>query len=199
MMSEEENELINNYELEIFTPPCNPGAERFAATARLKTDISQIFPYLNATLKGAVYYPAAQALTWKKGGHNVAFHAYEISTSNAEDREAALSELEGIISLVNRTWARRGEIEPVYEVHQRPTPMAVYKLLPQTNCRQCGESTCYSFALKLITSQKQLDQCPPLFDKQFSHNLASLQEIIIEAPRLGKGEVYAGSERETKS
>lgn len=184
-MAEEENELIRKYELDIYTPPCSPGAERFAATARLTIDISPILPYLNAILKGAVYYPAANALTWKKGGHNVAFHAYEISTSNAEDRQAALKELEGIIALVNRTWMRRDEIEPVYETRQRPKPMAVYKLLPQTNCKQCGEPTCYSFALKLAISQRKLDQCPPLFEKQFNHNLASLREIIIEAPSIG--------------
>jgi ArsR family metal-binding transcriptional regulator len=179
------DELIDEYELDIFTPPCEPGAERFAATARLITDISEVFPYLNATLKGAVYYPSVPALTWKKGGHNIAFHAYEISTSNAEDREAALSELESLISLINRTWAKKDEIEPVHEMRQRPTPMAIYKLLPQTNCKECGEPTCYSFALKLATSQKQLDHCPPLLEPQFSENLTSLREIVIDAPSIG--------------
>src|SRR3989304_5066658 len=45
--------LIEHYDLEVFTPPCDPGSERFAATARLTTDISGVFPYLNATLRGA--------------------------------------------------------------------------------------------------------------------------------------------------
>jgi hypothetical protein len=74
--------LIQDYDVEVFTPPCEPGAERFAARARLMVDISELLPYLNATLRGAVYNPAAQALTWKKGGHNIEFHAYEIATSN---------------------------------------------------------------------------------------------------------------------
>ncbi|MBE0409873.1 MAG: hypothetical protein IBX69_09090 [Anaerolineales bacterium] len=185
-MRNEQDELIDNYELEVFTPPCEPGAERFAATARLTSDISVVFPYLNAILKGAVYYPSAQALTWKKGGHNIAFHAYEISSSNIEDREAALKEIKGLISLVNRSWAKKSEIEPLYETRQRPTPLAVYKLLPQTNCKQCGEPTCYSFALKLATSQKQLEQCPPLLEPQFNENLTSLREIVINAPSIGK-------------
>ena len=95
--------LIEKYDLEVFTPPCEPGAERFSAIGRLVTDISGVLPYLNAVLRGAVYYPDAQALTWKKGGHNIAFHAYEIATSNVDDRDAALKELEGLIDLVNRT------------------------------------------------------------------------------------------------
>ena len=177
--------LIENYDLEVFTPPCEPGAERFAATARLTVDISAVLPYLNATLRGAVYHPAASALTWKKGGHNIAFHSYEISTSNVEDREAAVKELEGLIALANRAWERRAEITPDYATRQRPTSMAVYKLLPQTNCKQCGEPTCYTFALKLAASQKQLAGCPALLEPQFAEQLAALQAIVIDAPTIG--------------
>lgn len=177
--------LIEEYELEVYTPPCEPGAERFAATARLKADISEVLPYLNATLRGAVYHRSANALTWKKGGHNIAFHAYEISTSNVEDRESAKQELEGLIQLVNRTWERRAEIAPDYETHQRPTPMAIYKLLPQTNCKQCGEATCYIFAVKLAAAQKKLADCPPLFLPHYADKLNQLKAIVIEAPRIG--------------
>ena len=176
--------LIEHYDLEVFTPPCDPGAERYAARARLTADISEILPYLNATLRGAVYLPEAQAMTWKKGGHNIAFHAYEIATSNVEDREGAEKELKGLIDLVNRTWERRSEITPDHITRQRPTPMAIYKLLPNTNCKRCGESTCYSFALKLSASQKKLADCPPLFEAQCAEKLAALEEIIIEMPAI---------------
>ncbi len=177
--------LIEHYDVEVFTPPCEPGAERFAAAARLTTDISEVLPYLNATLRGAVYHPEAKSLTWKKGGHNIAFHAFEIATSNVEDREAAVKELRGLIDLVNRTWERRAEIEPDFETHHRPTPMAVYKLLPGTNCKACGEATCFTFALKLAASQKKIEDCPALQQPEHAEKLAQLQAIVIEAPRIG--------------
>ncbi len=178
--------LIEKYDLEVYTPPCDPGAERFAARARLDVDISEILPYLNTTLRGAVYLKEANALTWKKGGHNIAFHAYEVVTSNVEDREGAEKELKGLIELVNRTWERRDEITPDTTIHQRPTPMAIYKLLPQTNCKQCSEPTCYTFALKLATSQKKLADCPPLTEPVFAEKKAALDSLIIEAPAIGK-------------
>jgi ArsR family metal-binding transcriptional regulator len=174
--------LIEKYDLEVFTPPCDPGAERYAARARLTTDISEVLPYLNAALRGAVYLPEAKALTWKKGGHNIAFHAYEIATSNIEDRDAAIQELDGLVKLVNRTWERRDEITPDYEMHQRPTPMAIYNLLPNTNCKQCGEPTCYTFAIKMAAAQKKLADCPPLSESQYTEQRTSLEAIIIEAP-----------------
>ena len=176
--------LIETYDLEVFTPPCDPGAERYAARARLTVDISDILPYLNATLRGAIYLPEARALTWKKGGHNIAFHAYELATSNVEDRAGAEKELKGLIDLVNRTWERRAEITPDTSTRQRPTPMAIYKLLPNTNCKQCGEPTCYSFALKLTASQKKLADCSPLSEAQYAEKRAALGEIVIEAPAI---------------
>jgi ArsR family metal-binding transcriptional regulator len=177
--------LIEQYELEVFTPPCDPGVERYSARARLIVDISEILPYLNATLRGAVYHPTAIALTWKKGGHNIAFHAYEIVTSNVEDRDGAEKEIKGLFDLVNRTWERRADIIPDTTTRQRPTSMAIFKLLPQTNCKQCGEPTCYNFALKLAVSQKRLADCPPLLGPQYAMKLAALEEIVIEAPAIG--------------
>jgi ArsR family metal-binding transcriptional regulator len=177
--------LIEGYDLEVFTPPCEPGAERYAARARLIVDISEILPYLNATLRGAVYHSSANALTWKKGGHNIAFHAYEIATSNVEDRESAEKELRGLIDLVNRTWESRADITPDTTARQRPTSMAIFRLLPQTNCKQCGEPTCYTFALRLAASQKRLADCPPLLETQYAGQLAALEEIMGDAPAIG--------------
>ncbi len=154
--------LIRTYKLDVFTPPCEPGAERFAAIARLEDDISEVLPYLNATLREAVYHPAAKSLTWKKAGHNIAFHPFEIAISNAEDRQGAEREVNGLVNLVNRTWERRAEITPSTATHQRPTPMAIYRLLPGTNCKGCGEATGWVFAAKLAVSQKKLAECLPL-------------------------------------
>ena len=63
--------------------------------------------------------------------------------------------------------------------------MMVYKLLPQTNCRQCGEPTCYSFAIKLVASQKKLANCPPLNKPAYAEKLADLQNLVIDALAIG--------------
>src|SRR3989337_1535287 len=36
----------------------------------------------------------------------------------------------------------------------------IYKLLPKTNCKECGYPTCLAFAMKLATKGAQLSQCP---------------------------------------
>ena len=93
--------LIDHYDLEVYTPACHPDSVSFAARARLTVDISDVLPYLNASLQGAVYYPAVNALTWKKEGHAMAFHPFEIAISNLEDRSCAEKEIKKLVDLVN--------------------------------------------------------------------------------------------------
>ncbi len=177
--------MIEDYDIEVFTPPCEPGAERFAARARLRADIGAVLPFLNATLRGAVYTPLAQALIWKKGGHSIAFHAYEILTSNAVDRQEAEAELRSLIDLVNRTWERRAEIAPDYHSRQRPTPIAIFAHLPRTNCKLCGSPTCFTFALRLAAAQVELEACPAMFAEGRADKLAQIRSMLVNAPRIG--------------
>lgn len=96
-------DLITDYDLEVFTPPCHLGAETWSAVAHFEVDISPALPYLNATLRGAVYNQAAQALTWKKGGRNVAFHAHKIAAGHLDDRAEADKVIRGLVKMVNQT------------------------------------------------------------------------------------------------
>jgi ArsR family metal-binding transcriptional regulator len=157
---------VEDYEVEVFTPPCDPGAERYSAVAHLTQSIAEILPYLNATLAGANYMPTAEALTWKRAGHLVAFHADRVAVSNVADREEAMRELDRMIDLVNRTWERKAEITPDYQGQKRPPPMAIYQLMPQTNCRECGAATCMAFAFGLIQGKCSLAACPALTREQ---------------------------------
>jgi acetyl-CoA decarbonylase/synthase complex subunit gamma len=38
--------------------------------------------------------------------------------------------------------------------------LEIYKLLPQTNCKECGYPTCLAFAMKLAAKQAELKDCP---------------------------------------
>ena len=44
-------------------------------------------------------------------------------------------------------------------------PLSIYKLLPKTNCRDCGLRTCMSFASALLAGDKGLSDCPYLSDE----------------------------------
>ena len=40
------------------------------------------------------------------------------------------------------------------------TGIEIFKLLPKTNCKDCGFPTCLAFAMKLAAKQAELSACP---------------------------------------
>lgn len=40
------------------------------------------------------------------------------------------------------------------------TAMEFFKLLPKTNCKDCGQATCLAFAMQLANGKAKIDQCP---------------------------------------
>ena len=45
------------------------------------------------------------------------------------------------------------------------TGLEIYKLLPKTNCKECGFPTCLAFAMKLAQKGTELDNCPYVSDE----------------------------------
>jgi Domain of unknown function (DUF3786)/Putative Fe-S cluster len=41
-------------------------------------------------------------------------------------------------------------------------PMDIFKLLPRTDCRECGAATCLAFSVLVFKGEKQLADCPHL-------------------------------------
>ncbi len=170
--------LIEEYDLEITNLPCSPTEGSFMAKARLKVDISSVLPYLNAVLDKPVYYPKTPALTWRDAEYMIAFHSYEIDAEEMEDREEAAIQMEKVIKLVNDTWDNRADITPDFEARRPPAPTEVHKLLPLTNCKECGEETCFNFALKIAVGQANISACAPLYEEEYAEKLAAMRDLL---------------------
>jgi acetyl-CoA decarbonylase/synthase complex subunit gamma len=75
------------------------------------------------------------------------------------------------------------------------TGIQIYKLLPQTNCKECGFPTCLAFAMKLAAKQVELSACPyvtPEAKTQLAESAAPPIRLI--ALKSDGYEVKAGNE-----
>ena len=61
------------------------------------------------------------------------------------------------------------------------SPIDVYKLLPKTNCKECGEDNCMAFATKIVNREINIDQCPPLLKKENEKAYNQLKEMLKPA------------------
>jgi acetyl-CoA decarbonylase/synthase complex subunit gamma len=71
----------------------------------------------------------------------------------------------------------------------------IYKLLPQTNCKECGFPTCLAFAMKLAAKQVELSACPYVSEESKAQLAESSAPPIRMITLKSDGyEVKAGNE-----
>jgi len=71
----------------------------------------------------------------------------------------------------------------------------IYKMLPQTNCKECGFPTCLAFAMKLAAKQVELSSCPYVSEESKRQLAESAAPPIRLVALKGAGaEVKAGNE-----
>ena len=66
------------------------------------------------------------------------------------------------------------------------TGIQIFKLLPKTNCKECGVPTCLAFAMNLASSKAELDACPYVSDEARAQ-LAEASAPPIRPVAVGKG------------
>ncbi|RLC01316.1 MAG: acetyl-CoA decarbonylase/synthase complex subunit gamma [Deltaproteobacteria bacterium] len=66
------------------------------------------------------------------------------------------------------------------------TGIQIFKLLPKTNCKECGVPTCLAFAMNLASGKAELDSCPYVSDEA-KEQLAEASAPPIRPVKIGKG------------
>ncbi|MGC9094303.1 MAG: acetyl-CoA decarbonylase/synthase complex subunit gamma [Candidatus Bathyarchaeia archaeon] len=61
------------------------------------------------------------------------------------------------------------------------SPIDIYKLLPRTNCKECGEENCMAFATKVVNREVPIEKCSPLLTEQFKKAYNKLKELLKPA------------------
>ena len=61
------------------------------------------------------------------------------------------------------------------------SPIDVYKLLPRTNCGECGEANCMAYATRLVNGELLLTDCPPIHTDEYASPREKL-EILLAPP-----------------
>ncbi len=158
--------LVNNYTLEILNNECMPSAMTVQCFAHLDQDISLALPYLNASLGGFEYIKNPPSVTFRAQGKLISVYSRKIAVNTLKDKHEATKIVEWMIREVNDAWENRDGIEPCYEGLPRPNLIEILKLLPKTNCKECGAPTCMVFATQIAEGAKKASDCTQLKDDE---------------------------------
>lgn len=154
--------LLQSYRKEISRPKCNHSFQSVDCRAHLDQDIAQAMPYLNAQLGAFEYSGDPPAMTLRAQGKIIGVHPRLITINTLRDEEEADKILRWLQNEINDAWDKRAEIQPSTASAPRPSLLEILKLLPRTNCRQCGQPTCMVFAAQAAEGGKSAANCPEL-------------------------------------
>lgn len=173
--------LIEDYEIELYEPECVPGARGviYSAKAHLKEDISQVMPYLNAVLDRPEYSGDYQYILWKEPERSFALRPHELAVSSVLDRRHATELTAKVVAMINDVWEKKEQITPDHERKTRPRTLDIFKVLPGTNCGDCGLASCMAFAVGFAEGSKCPDDCPTLLEPGKEDALKRLKELGI--------------------
>jgi ArsR family metal-binding transcriptional regulator len=161
--------------------PCIADPEKIRVIAELSDEVHELFPYLNAILKGCIYNHAALTLTIRNEEKLVTLHANHVTLTLIEDEKEAQEILDRLKDLINETYRNRDQIEPNYSEGDHLKPSDIQRLLPGTNCKKCGFRSCLAFAFKLVDQKIEIEKCPPLFSEEYNEKRKVLLEMLQSA------------------
>lgn len=161
------------------TLPCLAEPGKIIVIGKPSRSLSEVIPYL-ATLPGVIAYnPETLALTFRRQPGFMTLYPDKVYITQVKDAEEGLELLKALVDAVNATWEHRAELIAVTTARRAPRWLDILTLLPQTNCKQCGEATCMAFAAALLQQKRQLAECPPLAsDPAFSERRATLDAML---------------------
>jgi ArsR family metal-binding transcriptional regulator len=158
--------LLTGSRNEFVRPECSHHSQDIACIAHLNDDIGEVIPYLNAALGGCQFVREPLCVTFKIEGRLISVYPKKICITALADEAQGEKVIEWLTREINDAWERRAAIQPRYEGASKPVLIEVLKLLPKTNCRECGLPTCMVFAAQVAAGGKGADDCPALSEEK---------------------------------
>jgi len=163
--------------------PCLSDSERIKFLAQADRPLNEVLEILYLYIPGSNYSEALGSLTYKRQRRMVTlFSTGKISMTYVKDRDDAKKLLEELKDLINRAFAysmSHGKPESdLLELRKKVNLAEIYNSLPKTNCKECDEPSCYIFAIKLMSGEKDLDDCIQLHLPQYADKAATLSRMV---------------------
>jgi ArsR family metal-binding transcriptional regulator len=144
------------------TLPCLAEPGKIIVIGKPNHLLTDVIPYLASLPNVIAYHPEACALTIRRQHGFITLNADKVYITQVKDVGEGLELLKALADAINATWEHRAELVAATVMRSAPRLLDIWALLPQTNCKQCGEATCMAFAAALLQRMKLLAECPVL-------------------------------------
>ena len=161
---------------------------------KIDNDISKLFSYINAAVKDCRYFEKPAYVQLVLDDIQCTLYPKEVIAAPFMDQDQAEKFVDRLIDFLNDIYIKKDSLTPNHRTFRPISVVDIYKLLPQTNCKECGFPTCLAFAGALSKKQTTTDQCPgfarPLYENvvypiyDMNGNLATTVEIEVDTDEI---------------
>ncbi len=159
--------------------PCLADPGRVIVTGTPSTPLDEVLPYLASLPNVIGFNPETLTLTFRRPRGFMTLYPRRVSITQVLDEQEGIELFAALVEAINATWGNRQALKPVRTRKKAPGHLDIYALLPQTNCKECGEVTCLAFAVGLITGKSSLEQCELLQNEPVYMERKKLLEAIF--------------------
>ncbi len=156
--------------------PCIADPTKFRIIANMAPPLGGALGTLEPLFPRSRYSERIGALISQKGDVLTTIYGSGKVTITMIKNEAEAKKLLGDLKETINEAIVKG-VAPVPREKVRVEPMEIYKYLPQTNCGECGEQGCYTFAIKLMGGDTALDRCTALKEPEYATSLEHLRVL----------------------
>src|SRR5512136_90187 len=157
--------------------PCIADSSKFRIIARVSPPLGGALKLLEPLFPRARYSEKIGALIIQRGTMLITIYSTGNVTMTMIKSEAEANEiLEGLQRTINEAIVKG--VTPVPREKVKVDHNEIYQYLPKTNCKICGEQSCYSFAIRLVGRETTIDKCTPLLDAKYATNLEHIRVLL---------------------
>ncbi|MGD6934101.1 MAG: (Fe-S)-binding protein [Candidatus Bathyarchaeia archaeon] len=163
--------------------PCAVEADGIRFLAQADRPVTEVLQVLFLVFPNATYSEKIGFLSYKTQERIVSiFPNGKISMTHVKDKETAIKLVEELRKTLNRasiylkTHGLPGN--ELAEQKKALTAKKLYDVLPKTNCKKCGEQSCFAFATKLLIAEKRPEDCKPLSTEQKTETRLQLEKML---------------------
>lgn len=146
-----------------------PGSS-WGAYFKLEGDAQKLFPHINSDYPEAKYFAKPECIRFFLDDVQFTLYPSEVIAAPFADSHKAHEFADKLVNYLNLVFERRKDIKPDFRKINQVSILDVYRLLPGTNCRDCGFQTCMAFAGALSKGETDPARCPG-FSKPIYENV----------------------------
>jgi len=145
--------------------PCIADSTRIKFIGRINKSLGDVLPVLYLATRNSKLTNNPMILSFTVEQHNFMLGENgDLAVTFVKDDAEIGYILEKVVDLINKgikfNLSNKRDLGRMIEEKKKLNPMSLYNVFPKTDCKKCGEESCFNYAAKVYSGELDTQRCP---------------------------------------